>query len=67
MQRPDMQPMSGGWTLDHDTPAGKLYTVRLPLLLAAPSWDCLGIVMAAPELGGMRGILDCVVRWLQTL
>ncbi|KAI7845863.1 hypothetical protein COHA_000597 [Chlorella ohadii] len=27
VQRPDMQPMSGGWTLDHNTPAGKLYTV----------------------------------------
>lgn len=27
VQRPDMAPMSGGWTLDHDTPAGKLYTV----------------------------------------
>lgn len=25
--RDDMQPMSGGWTLDHDTPAGKLMTV----------------------------------------
>jgi serine/threonine-protein phosphatase 5 len=25
--RDDMKPMSEGWTLDHDTPAGKLYTV----------------------------------------
>lgn len=25
--RDDMQPMSGGYTLDHDTPAGKLMTV----------------------------------------
>jgi serine/threonine-protein phosphatase 5 len=25
--RDDMKPMSKGWTLDHDTPAGKLYTV----------------------------------------
>jgi serine/threonine-protein phosphatase 5 len=25
--RTDMQPMGGGFTLDHDTPAGKLMTV----------------------------------------
>lgn len=32
-----MQPMGKGWTLDHDTPAGRLYTV-----FSAPAYPCFG-------------------------
>lgn len=39
--RDDMQPMTGGYTLDHDTPAGKLMTVfrwgRKPAVVDAPA------------------------------
>lgn len=38
VQRPDMAPMSGGWTLDHDTPAGKLYTVRARVCSLDACW-----------------------------
>lgn len=52
--RPDMQPMGGGWTLDHDTPAGKLYTV-----FSAPAYPQVGQRMGAGAGAGAPGIGWC--------